>query len=375
MSSKSTEKAAETKQAVSGSGGGDVGQVAQDCPVQKHFIKLVVKDTDGKPVPAVKPTLEVDGSSSSVGLDSNGKYDTTKVLDSAADAKISFPELYNCDWWPQDGSAPTPIGETDLPAVAEGGCIVSLAAAAGYRSYHDIWDAPENAAKKTDRPNLNALLKGDVFKGPQKKDQVVTKAVDKEWTFIVRAIKKPKLRIVIVDRKLKPFKDVKWDLSGVVTKSGTTGASGLIEVTDLDPAATAGSLKITMPPWEKQSKTIGEHVRGLFDSLTGPSALPDPPPYPLPLKPEDFKDEKPTLKPLATEIQFDLKLGSLPAHKDKSGTLARMSNMAFLLDVAGPDDDLKRCVKAYQRLLLDQKQPSGAVVELKEDAETRHTNP
>jgi hypothetical protein len=370
MSSKSTEKAVETRQAVSS--GGTVGQGIQNCQAQKHFIKLVVKDTDGKPVPAIKPTLEVDGSTSSVGLDGNGKYDTTKVLDSNADAKISFPDLYDCDWWPQDGAAPTPTGEKDLPAVAEGDCIVRMAAAAGYRSYHDIWDAGENAGKKTDRPNLNALFKGDVFKGPEKKEKVVTKAVDLEWTFIVRALKKPKLRIVIVDRKAKPLKDVKWELSGVISKSGTTGANGLIEALDIDPAAAAGNLKITLPPWEKQSKTIGEQVRGFFDSLMGPSA-PEIPPYPMPIKPEDFKDEKPALKPLATELQFDLKLGSLPVHKDKSGTLARMSNMAFLLAVDGSEDDLKRCVKAYQRLLLDQKQPSGAVDDLKEEAETRHT--
>jgi hypothetical protein len=371
MSSKSTEKAVETKQELTG--GGDVGKSVQACPLQKHFIKLVVKDTDGKPVPAVKPTLDVDGSSTSVGLDANGKYDTTKVLDSTADAKISFPDLYDCDWWPQEGSAPTPAGEKDLPAVAEGDCVVRMAAVAGYRSYHDIWDAAENAAKKPDRPILNALLKGDVFKGPEKKEKVVTKAVDKEWTFIVRAIKKPKLRIVIVDRKAKPLKDVKWTLSGVTSKNGTTGANGLIEALDIDPLPTAGNLKISVPPWEKQSKTFGEQVRGFFESLTGPSAAPETPPYPMPIKPEDFKDEKPVLKPLATELQFDLKLGCLPVHKDKSGTLARMSNMAFLLDVAGTEDELKRCVKAYQRLLLDQKQPTGAVDDIKEDAETRHT--
>src|SRR5690349_12881285 len=107
MSSKSVDKAVETKQELGG--GGKVGQIAEACPLQKHFIKLVVKDTDGKPVPSIKPTLEVDGSTTSVGLDTNGKYDTTKILDSNADAKVSFPALFDCDWWPQEGSAPTPV--------------------------------------------------------------------------------------------------------------------------------------------------------------------------------------------------------------------------------------------------------------------------
>ncbi|SPE42731.1 hypothetical protein SBA3_670014 [Candidatus Sulfopaludibacter sp. SbA3] len=364
MSSKNKEKAEATRDDLGSGGSKDVGTSVQKCDKTKHWIRIVVTDADGKPGRDVKPTLQADGSTISVTLDKKGKYDTKKVLDSAADAKITFPDLFNCDWWPDGGTEPAPQGEKDLPPVADGDCAVRMAAAAGYRSYHDIWDAAENTAIKKDRPVANSLLKDDAFKGPEKKDKSVTKAVDKEWKFIVRALKKPKLRVVIVDKDLKPWEGVAWAITGIDTKKGKTGATGLFEVAEIDPSATAGALMLTPPPPEKQKKKKAKAAK-----------LPDPPPYPLPINPDDFEEDAPTVTPLATKIDFDLKIGSLPAHKDKTGTLARMHNLAYLEGVTASDDDVKRCVVAYQKEILKQKNLSGAVADIKEDIETRYTKP
>lgn len=362
MSSKNKEKAEATRDDLGSDQQQDVGSGVKKCDKKKHWIRIVVKDTDGKVVTDVKPTLEVDGSKNSVTLDKKGKYDTKKVLDSAADAKITFPDLFNCDWWPDGGAEPKPVGEKDLTAVADGDCAVRMAETEGYRSYHDIWDAPQNANLKKDRPVANSLLLNDVLKGPDKKDKTETKAVDNEWKFIVRAKKKPKLRLVIVDKELKPWKGVGWALTGIATKNGKTGANGMAEVPEIDPSATAGTLKLTLPPPEKQKKKKEKAGK-----------LPDPPPYPLPLNAEEFEEDDPVVTPVATEIQFDLKIGSLPAHKDKSGTLARMHNMAYLEKVDASDEAVARCVKAYQKEILKQKKPSGVAKDIEEDVETRHT--
>ncbi|BDC48757.1 hypothetical protein F183_A10730 [Bryobacterales bacterium F-183] len=363
MSAKNKGKAEDTKGALAADSTGDTGGTVAPCKAQKHFIKIVVQDPDGNPVTDVRPTLEVDGNTISVALSAEGKYDSKKVLDSDDDAKITFPKLFNCDWWPSDGTKPTPAGEVDLAAVAEGDCIVRMAHVAGYRDYTDIWDAPENATKKTDRPNPNSLLAGDVFKGPEKKDKSVDKAVDAEWTFIVKALKKPKLRVVVIDKELKPLANAAWKLTGVAKLNGTTGADGLIEVPEIDPKAIKGTLVIT--PNQPQRNQVAKPAA---------APLPDPPPYPLPLNEENFVEKKPSkIKPFLKELKFDLKIGGLPAHKDETGTFARMHNMGFLRALDASDEDVALCVKAYQKIALNNDNGSGAHADIKDDIETRHT--
>src|ERR1039457_2837870 len=114
MSSKSKEKAEETKDALGNVGTNDVGSGVTKCKVKKHWIGIKVKDSDGKVCNTVPPTLDVDGSVAAVTLDKKGKYDSGKVLISAADANISFPDLFDCDWWPDGSAAPTERESTRL---------------------------------------------------------------------------------------------------------------------------------------------------------------------------------------------------------------------------------------------------------------------
>jgi hypothetical protein len=363
MSSKSKEKAEATRESLTGSGGdsGEVGKSVKPCD-KKHWITIVVKDSDDHPVTDVKPQVEVDGSKTSVSLNKQGKWESKKVLSSGADAVVSFPDLVNCDWWPEGSGEPAPVGEKDLPAVAEGDCAERLAATAGYRSYKNIWDAAANGAAKTNRPIANSLLKTDVFKGPEKKDKTEKKAVDQEWTFIVRAIKKPKLRLVFVDKELKPWKDIEWKLSGISKDSGKTGADGLGEALDIDPKKISGTLTIQLPPPEKQPpKTVVA------------ATVPDIHPYPMAINEKQFEEKPPSVTKLATKLEIELHIGSLPPAKDKTGTIARLNNLGFQTGMDGDDDEIKRGVKAYQKDILKQDQPTGAFADIQDDVETRHT--
>jgi hypothetical protein len=363
MSSKSKEKAEETKDALGNVGTNDVGSGVTKCKVKKHWIGIKVKDSDGKVCNTVPPTLDVDGSVAAVTLDKKGKYDSGKVLISAADANISFPDLFDCDWWPDGSAAPTPTADRDL-TVTGGDCVVSVAAAEGFRSYHDIWDAAANNVLKTHRPNPNSLVFDDKLKAPSKKEKKVAKAVDKEWTFIVRAVKKPKLRLLLVDKELKATQGLKWALSGVATQNGTTGADGLAELAELDPTSKSGTLKVTLPPRPAPKKAPAAVA----------AAPANPPPYPAPIKPAEFKDTDPVKPAAATEIEFDLKIGRLPSHKHKRGVMARLHNLGFKSDLTSNDDALIRAVKGFQRTILGQNAPSGAYNDVQDELETRHSH-
>src|SRR5262249_43962690 len=156
--------------------------------------------------------------------------------------KVSFPPLYDIDWW--EGSKPAAVSAGQKLRAADGDCAVSLAHAAGFRNYHDVWDRAENAVLKQNRPNPNILATNDEVSAPDEKSKEITKGVDTEWPLVVEALKKPKLRVVLVDKDLKPHTGWKWDLSSPKVQSGATDANGLIEVPDLDPSAKTGQLKV-----------------------------------------------------------------------------------------------------------------------------------
>ncbi len=113
--------------------------------------------------------------------------------------------------------------------------MVSLADRLGMQDYHTLYDDGVNAALKGSRPNPNQLLIGDDVKDPPTKGKVHPKAVDKTHTFVVKAKKSPKLRIVLVDAEGKPVAGKAWKLTAPKALTGTTKKDGLIEVPDLPP--------------------------------------------------------------------------------------------------------------------------------------------
>src|SRR6266478_7762676 len=132
-----------------------------------------------------------------------------------------------------------------MPKVTDGDCMVSLADRLGMQDYHTLYDDGVNAALKGSRPNPNQLLIGDDVKDPPTKGKVHPKAVDKTHTFVVKAKKSPKLRIVLVDAEGKPVAGKAWKLTAPKALTGTTKKDGLIEVPDLPPQDKDGALEVT----------------------------------------------------------------------------------------------------------------------------------
>lgn len=344
-----------------GAGAGAGGQAGKTKV--KHWIGVKVIDEAGQPVTDVTVNGALDdGSALVVILGPDGSYKTEKVLD-ATKCDFSFPGLFNVEWWPQGGSAGKADSVQAAPTVAAGDDLLSIADSLSFRNYHAIWDQSQNDALKKDRPNPNMLATGDVVQAPDKKDKVVTKAVDQTWTFVVRTKKPFKLRLLLMDKDDKPLSGKSWELKTPFSKKGTTGADGLIEITGLMSSDKAGTLEVTM------SAATAAPAK---PPAAAPGAPPNPPPYPPPIVPKDFKDKLPAPDFTAIIVEWDLTIGGLPPVKLKRGTLARLHNLAFACDVSSPDATVTHAVKAYQLFYLKNKNGSGIPADIEDDAGKRH---
>lgn len=363
MSSKSAKKAKQVRDAKQ-SNTGTVGGTTTDCPLNQHFFKLTVVDDRGKSVNDVQPSVELnDGTVVSAALNSLGAYDTGKILAAASPCRVAFPTLYDAEWWPDGEGAGTPSEEQQI-AIADGDCAVKAALDKGFRDYTSIWSCAKNGALKGEHPNPNALLIGDALWAPDTKTKSISKAVDQEWRFVIKSLRPPKLSVILVEKDEKPLNEWNWESTAPAVKSGKTGASALIEIADLDASAVAAKLTVLpskLPPLPP------------LPPLPGP--LPDPPPYPAAINPAEFKDKE-WVKPADSgKMEFNVKVGSLPTHKDKTGVLARLCNLGYNCDVASDDAVVTKVVKSYQQVVLKQDNPSGNQADLQQPLEDRHSNP
>lgn len=348
-----------------GTTGANSGSV-QSCDEkkQKHFIGIKVLDEEGKVVKDVVvkgkgddgTALTIDLSSAT--LEKDGTFRTKKVLD-AANFDFTFPDVFNVEWWPAGGSASAATSTAPV-TVTPGDCLLSIADALKFRNYHSIWDQTQNDTLKATRPNANMLLKDDVVNAPDKKDKVETKAVDQVWAFTVKSRKPFKLRMVLLDRDDKPISGKKWELKTPIAQKGTTGGDGLIEITGLKPSDKTGTLVVSMR--DKQTAPV----------KPTPPAPTTPPPYPPVIVADDYKDKIPAPDFTAQTVEWTLSLGALPPVKEKTGTLARLHNLGFGVDVDSDEPKTKRAVKAYQRFYLNNKTGSGTPADIQDDAGTRH---
>ncbi len=216
--------------------------------------------------------------------------------------------------------------------VEKGACIQSLAKLLKFRDYHSIYDFGANSKLKTDRPNPNALLVGDVVKYPDAKGKKATCAVGKKWTLVVKRGVPATLRIVLIDKDDRPMKGQAWEMKGGLTGTGTTKPDGLIEVKAGDViGATSATLvvKSAKPPSPPPPK---------------PATPPKTPPivYPPKLKPADFKDKDPDSK-APWEIEWTLEIGALASFNTVAGVTSRLQNFGYGCK------DLTAAVKRYQR--------------------------
>jgi hypothetical protein len=96
------------------------------------------------------------------------------------------------------------------------------------------------------------------------------------------------------------------------------------------------------------------------------------PPYPAPIKPDDFKDVVRAADPSDAFVEWELKIGSLPSHKDNSGVLARLHNLGAGCDAGDGGGRTEASVKAYQRAFLNQTAPSGTPADIQDKIRDHH---
>lgn len=252
-----------------------------------------------------------------------------------------------------------------MPKVADGDCVISIADQLGFRDYHSVWDDGANSLLKAKRPNPNQLLAGDELKATADKKKVVGKPVDKTWTFVLKRKKLPKLRIMLLDKEDRPLSGKNWQLTAPKNASGRTKVDGLIEVTDLDPQAKSGTLKVV---WQK-SKAAPAKAPEKDAQINKPA-------YPRPIKASEFTDAMPAPPdPADDSIKWILKIGSLPTFDQESGVQARLHNLGFRCDPETKAALTTASVKAYQRTRLKQKTPSGIAADIQSDLRDRHDRP
>lgn len=241
--------------------------------------------------------------------------------------------------------------------------MVSLADSLGMQDYHTLYDDGVNSALKGTRPNPNQLLIGDDVKDPPK-GKVYPKPVDQTHVFVVKPKKPPKLRLVLIDGEGKALSGKAWNLTAPKALTGTTKKDGLIEVPDLPFQDKAGSLEVT---WQttKPPKPVTPPKDPEFKKPT----------YPRPIKAAEFIDDAPTAPTAADDVMdFTLKIGSLPTFNDDSGVRGRLRNLGFSCVVDSDADATKQSVKAFQRVRLKQKTPSGAPADIQNNARDNHDN-
>jgi hypothetical protein len=336
-------------------------------PDKKHWFGIRVVDEAGKVLKDVTAQLSLtDGSSPSVDfsheeLEKDGTWRTQKVLESGQ-CEVSFPQIFNMEWWPQGGAAGDfSVNQSDT--VGAGDCALSMADEWGFRDYLSVWNRAKNKDLKSHRPNANQLLEGDVLNAPDQKDKVVKKATDQVWTFVVKKKKPVKLRLLLADKDGTPLSGKEWELLEPTASSGTTGADGLIELPDFHPQEKSARLKVKLsdppPP---------------LDPLP-----PEPPVVPTPYPPAvvaaEFTDKDPAKSSSAHFAEWEFKVGSLPSFNTSEGVLARLHNLGFGCDVGDTDDRSKRAVKAYQRFFQKNKNGSGVAKDIESDIRDRHDKP
>ena len=127
--------------------------------------------------------------------------------------------------------------------IVEGDHLSSIAANAGFRDYNTVWQHPNNADLRTQRPDPHVLFPGDVLFIPDKETKFEPAATAKLNPFVVPA-SRLKLRLVLKDFDGLPMPGLACEVHiAGATYSLTSNGDGLIE-TSIPPGAHEGILKV-----------------------------------------------------------------------------------------------------------------------------------
>jgi hypothetical protein len=338
-------------------------------PPVKHWIGVRVEDEDGKVAPVgihcklSDATFDVDMDGAV--LDSNGVFKTDKLY-AAGQCDFSIPAIYDVEWWPKGGTAPSSFPDEQGASLEAGDCVETGSFKAGFRNYHSVWDCAGNSDLKTDHPNPNQQSAGTSLRGPAQKSKIETKALDQAWTFVVRSIKPPMLQIVLVDKDDKPLSGKSWELT-TLGATGTTGSDGKIKATsDQLLKLNAETLKVTM----KAAQTPPA------PTVVPPVTPTDPPAYPPPVVAADFKDKVPDPDYTERVVKWSLEVGAMEPFNVHTGALKRLHNLGFscATDLAGQSTAVgeARAIKAYNAAYT---KTAATWDDIKEDLRDRHEKP
>lgn len=118
---------------------------------------------------------------------------------------------------------------SETHTVEQGEYLASIAKDYGFSDWHTIYDHPENADLKKNRPNPNILLPGDELYIPDKDPKQESCPTEKKHKFQVR-VPKVTLKIVLKDWEGKPIKNEQYVLTvGWLKLQGSTDGSGKLE--------------------------------------------------------------------------------------------------------------------------------------------------
>jgi hypothetical protein len=111
--------------------------------------------------------------------------------------------------------------------VAQGDCIMSIAANSGYL-WETIWNHADNAQLKELRKSPNILLPGDVVVIPDKTPRVDARPTDATHKFVLKT-ELAQVRLRLLDHKRKPRPNIRYaaDVDGAAF-NGSTDADGYI---------------------------------------------------------------------------------------------------------------------------------------------------
>ncbi len=364
MGSKSATKAKSTKTKASSNGGGKVGTPHQKCPLTQHFFKLKVEDTNGKAITSIRPAIELNNGAviAAAPLTNTGSYDSGPILTEATACKVSFPTLYDAEWWPE-GPPPSGFTVDQQITIADGDCVSKVTKDQGFQAYKTIWSQSKNDVLKGQHPNPNSLVVGDILWAPDQKTKSVSKAVDQEWKFVIATDGLCTLNLILIDKEEKPLSGWDWELAVPdITRKGKTGADGVIRLRTLDPAHLNGTLKVQLK--KPAAPTV-------VDPPVSPT--PNPPPYPAPIIAAHYKDKVPPKPPDSDIIDFTLKIGSLPSHKVTAGLLGRLRNLGYNCNVDSDAEKTTAVVKTYQKVVLKKPAQTSVAADILQDVEEHHS--
>jgi hypothetical protein len=118
---------------------------------------------------------------------------------------------------------------SDIHTVEQGEYLASIAKDYGFSDWHTIYDHPENADLKKQRPNPNVLLPGDELFIPDKQLKDESCPTEKKTRFKLN-VPKAWLKIVVKDSEGKPLSDQPYTLTvATLNCKGTTDGAGSLQ--------------------------------------------------------------------------------------------------------------------------------------------------